>query len=77
MLIAGFYAGALTKNGEMKEDSLLMSVTNRRMFRKKPGARGLVYDKFYYILGNAELRIRTNEKKVFSNFAIVNTNFET
>jgi hypothetical protein len=36
----------------------------------------MTYDKFYLIFGNAELRIKTNESKIFSNFAISSAYFE-
>ena len=39
-------------------------------------SRGMVYDKFYAIYGNAELRVKTGEKKVFSNFGIMNSYFD-
>lgn len=34
------------------------------------------YDPYYIIFGNAEIRIRNNEKKVFSNFGLANGVFE-
>jgi len=30
------------------------------------------YDKYYMLFGNAELRVREGEKKVFSNFGVNN-----
>jgi hypothetical protein len=36
----------------------------------------MTYDPYYVIFGNAEMRIRTGEKKVFSNFGIQNSYFD-
>jgi hypothetical protein len=42
---------------------------NQRLFR------GMTYDDYFILFGNAELRIRANEKTVFSNFGISNGYF--
>lgn len=34
------------------------------------------YDKYYFILGNAEIRLKSQEKKMFSNFGISNSTFD-
>ena len=39
-------------------------------------SKGMIYDKFYAIYGNGELRVKTGEKKVFSNFGIMNSYFD-
>ena len=36
---------------------------------------GMIYDKFFLIYGNAEIRIKYGEKKVYSNFGINNSYF--
>jgi hypothetical protein len=36
----------------------------------------LTYDDNFIIFGNSEIRIRNNEKQLFSNFAIENSHFE-
>lgn len=36
---------------------------------------GMVYDKFFLIFGNSEIRIRHNENKVYSNFGVNNSYF--
>ena len=35
----------------------------------------MVYDPYFLIFGNAELRIKTGEKTVFCNFGIMNSYF--
>lgn len=37
--------------------------------------RGMIYDKYFLIFGNAEVRVRTGEKLVFSNFGKVNSSY--
>ena len=37
----------------------------------------MVYDPYFLIFGNAELRIKTGEKTVFSNFGIMNSYFNS
>ena len=34
--------------------------------------KAIVYDDFYLIFGNSELRLKSLEKKIFSNFGINN-----
>ena len=38
----------------------------------KANHKAIAYDDFFLIFGNSELRIKTGEKNVFSNFAISN-----
>lgn len=35
--------------------------------------KAMQYDKYYATFGNAEIRIKTGESKVFSNFGIMNS----
>ena len=37
----------------------------------------MVYDPYFLIFGNAELRIKTGEKTVFSNFGIMNSYYNS
>lgn len=34
--------------------------------------KSIVYDEYYIIFGNSELRIKSQENKIFSNFGISN-----
>jgi hypothetical protein len=77
-LIAGFYPGLYSDSETMNKGGLLVSVSNNQsytLFSKKVGdnktpQRGMVYDSFYIIYGNAEIRIKTGHKTVFSNFGV-------
>ena len=44
--------------------------------RNEPRLGVAVYDRFFFILGNAQIRIKTQEKKVFSNFGIHLSTFD-
>ena len=55
-------------------------MTERKTFgpnKKNKSYKAITYDEFYLIFGNSELRLKTFEDKVFSNFAILNNFFET
>lgn len=82
--LATFYSGKYTKNEILTKPSLLMTLTYDNAFQlynpiTNPNAqrafRGMVFDDFFLIFGNAELRIRANEKIIFSNFGIGNSFF--
>jgi hypothetical protein len=64
--IAGFYPGSLADGTTMNEGGLLVSVRNDRSFalmekndNSKIIYRGMTYDAYYVVFGNAEMRIRT------------------
>jgi len=81
-LIAGYYSGKLENKEVLDDEALLISMNNREKYvlnnlRNNPNKdprdikviKGMIYDKFFMIFGNAELRIKTGENKLFSNFA--------
>ena len=78
-IIAGFYPG-LHKDGEvMSKGGLLVSVPNNEsytLYKKKQNDkvtyRGMTYDQYYIIYGNAEIRIKAGQNTVFSNFGVNN-----
>jgi hypothetical protein len=81
VVIAGFYPGSLTDGVTMNEGGLLISVNNDRSYplmqkkqndSSKINYRGMTYDSYYAVFGNAEMRIRTGENRIFSNFGIQN-----
>lgn len=45
--------------------------------RETRALRGMTYDPYYLIFGNAELRVRAGESKVFSNLGINNSYFNS
>jgi hypothetical protein len=77
-IVAGFYPGELKDKEMLTKGGLLVSVTNDQsytLFEKKAGMtniRGMTYDQFFVIYGNAELRIKSGLKTVFSNFGVNN-----
>lgn len=65
-LLAGYYSGELTDQGPMQEEGLILSLTNRKSYllntaknnpnkdkKDKKVMKAMVFDKFYYIVGNA------------------------
>lgn len=53
------------------KDALLFSLDNQKTFRLgENNRRAITYDEYYLIFGNSELRLRSQENKVFSNFAL-------
>jgi hypothetical protein len=88
-LLASFYSGELTDKAVMTDEGLIISLTNETYYalntaknnpRKDPKdkrtMRGMVYDKFYYIIGNAEVRVKSGENTLFSNFGIAASYFD-
>ena len=70
----------------MNKGGLLVSVTNNTSYtliEKKPGGkdpnaiRRMTYDNYFALFGNAEIRVKAGEKKVFSNFGINNAYFNS
>ena len=85
-IISGLYPGTLRDKEILDKGGLLVSVTNNnsyKMFAKKPGDanktlfRGMIYDTFFAIFGNAEIRVKTGFKTVFSNFGVSNGYFNS
>ena len=83
-IFAGFYPGIHKDNEMMNKGGLLVSLDNdesytlhRTKANEKVVFRGMMYDEFYVIFGNAEIRIKIGENKVFSNFGINNGFFDT
>jgi hypothetical protein len=84
VFLATYYSGKYTKGELLTSASLLMTLTYNNSFelynaitnpQVQRAFRGMVYDDFFLIFGNAELRIRANEKIIFSNFGIGNSFF--
>jgi hypothetical protein len=66
--IASFYSGEYIKGDPMVKPALLISLNNNLAFELYDSStnqsgrhfRGMTYDDFFLIFGNAELRIRAN-----------------
>jgi hypothetical protein len=75
-LFAAFSQGPLIPKTASDKDGVILSLTNRLVFEPAEKNRRVVtYDEFYLIVGNSEIRIRTQETTVFSNFGISNGYF--
>ena len=74
----------------MDEESLIISLDSRKAYKlnnfynypnrdpRDPRImRGMVYDPYYVIFGNAEVRIRSGDKTVFCNLGINNSYFNS
>ncbi len=53
--------------------AMLIAPHDREVFHLKENARAFTYDDYYLIIGNAELRIKAGDKKIFTNFGILNS----
>lgn len=76
--VAAYSEGALIPKKNSSKDGLIISLTNQKYFTLcVPNSRATVYDDFYLIFGCAEIRIRLNELKIFSNFGMINVAYNT
>ena len=66
--------GVSSSNGK----GFCFNLNHERVFKPRNGTSQNVttYDSFYFILGNAGIRLRTGEKKIFSNFGIARSYFD-
>lgn len=56
---------------------LIMSLNNRKVYAPlERNKRSIVYDEYFVIWGNSEIRIKSQEKKVFSNFGLNNSYYK-
>lgn len=71
VLLAGYYSGLYTDKLNLDEEALVISLTNSKCFflnnlknnpkkdqKDKRSMHGMVYDKFYLIFGNSEIRLK-------------------
>lgn len=74
VFLAGYYHGEFVPKQAATEDGLLMSLSKRKTYNLvKPKEKAIVYDDYYIIFGNAELRIKSSDNIIFSNFGINNS----
>ena len=91
-LMAGYYSGKYAEATFMTEEALIISLTKLKSYRLNNFANnprknkkdnkpvyGMVYDKFFLIFGNSEIRVKPGDKdrKVFSNFGVSNSYFNS
>jgi hypothetical protein len=59
-------------------DGIIFSLTQKEVFEPvDPNKRVVVYDDYYLIFGNSELRVKSQECKLFSNFGINSSYFKS
>ena len=54
-----------------------MSLSNKMSFFVEPHKRSVSYDEYYIIYGNSEIRIKSQEELIFSNFGIAHSYFNS
>jgi len=45
--------------------------------KKDPRMPVVSYDDFFFIFGNSEIRLKTQERKIFSNFGVAASTFDS
>lgn len=69
--LAGYSEGSLIPKTASTKSGMLISLTNKKCYYlNEPNKKAIVYDDFFLIFGNSEIRIKTQEKKMFSNFGL-------
>lgn len=53
-----------------KGNALLLSLWNQKSYVLQKDMKGITFDDFFIIFGNSELRIKTQDTKIFSNFGL-------
>lgn len=57
-----------------EKDGLIISINNRQVFElMEANKKAVSYDDMYVIFGNSELRIRSGNNMLYSNFGILNS----
>ena len=72
---AAYSQEAINSGGNKPGFGLLLSLWSQNVFQIHKGKRAVTYDDFFIIFGNSEVRIKSQEAKVFSNFGINNGYF--
>ena len=81
-LFGAYYSGKMEPEKILNEFGLLISISNDASYpmvepdRNARVIRAIIYDPFYAIFGNAELRVKSGEDFIFSNFGIMNSYFK-
>jgi hypothetical protein len=70
MFVAGYSESSFNSKESASKGGMLLSLSNQKSYELLPKMRALTYDDYYLIFGNSELRIKSLENKVFSNFGM-------
>jgi hypothetical protein len=79
-IIVGGFTDTTLKEGVPSTNGkgLFFNLNHERVFKSRIGTTQNVttYDRSYFILGNAEIRLRTGEKKIYGGFGISRSYFD-
>jgi hypothetical protein len=75
--IAAYSEEHFSSSGTNKGLAFLMPLWNQKNYYVHKGSKGITYDDYYLIFGNSEVRIKSMETKVFSNFGLRSGYFDS
>ena len=75
--LAGFSESPISNKAPASKGGLIIALNNRKVFPLINGKKSVTYDSFFLIIGNSEIRLKNQEWKVFSNFGIANSFFNS
>jgi hypothetical protein len=58
------------------DEAILIVLNTEKVFQLRSGMRAISYDDYYILFGNSEMRLKSGEDIVFSNFGIANSFFD-
>jgi hypothetical protein len=70
--LAGYSESAISPSNNADRSGLIVSLTNQLVFPLLEEKKSVTYDDYYIIFGNSEIRVKSLELSVFSNFGISN-----
>ena len=69
--IACYYEGGFIPKKIANKEGIIMSLTNFKYYTtNERNKKAVVHDDYFIIFGNSEVRIKSQERKVFSNFGL-------
>ncbi len=79
-VIGGFSVYPLAEENTKKQKlgkGFLFSSATQKVYPLKTDAKFpvITYDQYYFIFGNSEIRIKTQDRTLFSNFGILSSTF--
>jgi hypothetical protein len=69
---AGYSESAISPHINADRSGLIIGLTNQNVFYLQEEKKSVAYDAYYIIFGNSEIRLKSLERSVFSNFGIAN-----
>lgn len=72
-----FSEGPFYPKMESKYGAMILSLSDGKIFVPLPNCQAIVYDDQAVVFGNSDIKIKTGEKKVFSNFGTPNSYYES